>query len=161
MSTWCKEPTHWKRPWCWERLRAGGEGDDRGWDGWMASSIRWAWIWVNSRSWWWTGRTGMLRFMGLQRVRHDWVTELNWKYVWKKLPIRKRSLLKWYYLWLFEVEAPWQDIMTLLLIGRWVAQGKPRAQLPCEASQHRWSQRRDYVLKLKNAMTLSKLCNTT
>ena len=57
---------------------AGGEGDDRGWDGWMASLTRWAWVWVNSRSLWWTGRPGMLRFMGSQRVRHDWVTELNW-----------------------------------------------------------------------------------
>ena len=62
----------------WERLKAGGEGDDRGWDGWMASPTQWAWIWVNSGSWWWTGRPDMLRFMGSQRVRHDWVTELNW-----------------------------------------------------------------------------------
>ena len=57
---------------------AGGKGDDRGWDGWMASPTRWTWVWVNSRSWWWTGRPGVLRFMGSQRVGHDWVTELNW-----------------------------------------------------------------------------------
>ena len=76
--TWCKELTHWKRPWCWERLRGGGEGDDRGWDGWMASLTRWTWVWVNSGSWWWTGRPGVLQSMGSQRVRHDWVTELNW-----------------------------------------------------------------------------------
>ena len=63
---------------CWERLRAGGEGDDRGWDGWMASSTWWTWVWVNSGSWWWTGRPGMLRFMESQRVGHDWATELNW-----------------------------------------------------------------------------------
>ena len=55
-----------------------GEGDNRGWDGWMASLTRWTCVWVNSGSWWWTGRSGVLRFMGLQRVRHDWVTELNW-----------------------------------------------------------------------------------
>ena len=55
-----------------------GEGDNRGWDGWMVSLIQWRWIWVNSGSWWWTGRPGVLWFMGLQRVRHDWVTELNW-----------------------------------------------------------------------------------
>ena len=67
-----------KRPWCWERLRAGGEGDDRRWDGCMISSTQWARIWVDSRSWWWTGRPGVLRFMGSPRVRHDWVTELNW-----------------------------------------------------------------------------------
>ena len=74
---WCKELTHLKRPWCWERLRAGGEGDDRGWDGWMASPTQWTWVWVNSQSWWWTGKPGMLRFMGSQRVGHDWATELS------------------------------------------------------------------------------------
>ena len=66
-----------ERPWCWERLRAGGEGDERGWDGWMASLTQWTWVWVDSGSWWWTGRPGVLRFMGLQRVGHDWATELK------------------------------------------------------------------------------------
>ena len=78
LATWCKELVHLKRPWCWARLKMGGEGDDRGWDGWMALPTRWTWVWVNSRSWWWTGRPGMLQSMGLQRVGHDWVTELNW-----------------------------------------------------------------------------------
>ena len=73
----CEELTHWKRPWCWEGLGAGGEADDRGWDGWMASLTRWTWVWVNSGSCWWTGRPGMLQFMGSQRVGHDWVTKLN------------------------------------------------------------------------------------
>ena len=72
------ELTHSKRPWCWEGSRAGGEGDDRGWDGWMASPTRWTWVWVNSGSWWWTGRPGVLWFTGSQRVRHDWASELNW-----------------------------------------------------------------------------------
>ena len=62
--------------WCWERLRAGGEGDDRGWDGWMALPTQWTWVWVNSGSWWWTGRPGMLQCMGWQRVGHNWATEL-------------------------------------------------------------------------------------
>ena len=84
LATWCKELTHWKRPWCWERLRAGGEGDDRRWDDWMASPTQWTWVWMDSRSWWWTGRPGMLRLMGLQRVGHDWVTELNWTEVISK-----------------------------------------------------------------------------
>ena len=66
------------RPWCWEGLGAGGEGDDRGWDGWMASLTQWTWVWVNSGSWWWTGRPGVLWFMGSQRVRHDWANGLNW-----------------------------------------------------------------------------------
>ena len=78
LATSCEELTHWKRLWCWEGLGAGGEGDDRGWDHWMASLTRWTWVWVNSGSWWWTGRPGVLGFMGSQRVRHDWATELNW-----------------------------------------------------------------------------------
>ena len=78
LATSCEELTHWKRLWCWEKLGAGGEGDDRGWDGWMASPTQWTWVWVNSRSWWWTGRPGVLWFMGSQRVGHDWATELNW-----------------------------------------------------------------------------------
>ena len=70
--------THWKKPWCWKGLGAGGKGDNRGWDGWMASPTCWTWVWVNSGSWWWTGRPGMLQFMGSQTVGHDWATELNW-----------------------------------------------------------------------------------
>ena len=79
LATSCEELTHWKRLWCWEGLGAGGEGDDRGWDGWMVSLTRWTWVWVNSRSWWWTGRPGMLRFMGSQsRTRpSDW-SDLIW-----------------------------------------------------------------------------------
>ena len=76
-GTWCQELTHWKRPWCWDWLGAGGEGDDRGWDGLMASPTPRTWVWVNSGSWWWTGRPGVLRFMGSQQVRQDWATELN------------------------------------------------------------------------------------
>ena len=68
----------WKRSWCWERLKAGREGGSRGWDGWMASLTQWTWVWVNSGSWWWTGRPGVLQSVGFQRVRHGWVTELNW-----------------------------------------------------------------------------------
>ena len=75
---WPPHVKSWKRPWWWEGLGAGGEGDDRGWDGWIASLTRWTWVWVNSGSWWWTGRPGVLRFMGLQRVSHDWANELNW-----------------------------------------------------------------------------------
>ena len=77
LATWCKEVTHWKRPWCWERLKAAGERDDRG-DIWMASPTWWTWVWANSGSWWWTGKPGVLQSMGSQRVRHDWVIELNW-----------------------------------------------------------------------------------
>ena len=67
-----------EKTWCWEILKAGGEGADRRWDGWMTSPTQWTWIWVSSRSWWWTEKPGMLQSMGSQRVRHDWVTGLNW-----------------------------------------------------------------------------------
>ena len=76
LATQCEELTHWERPWCWERWMAG-EGDDRGWDGWMASLPRWTWVWASSSSWWWTGRPGMLQSMGPQSATHDWLAELN------------------------------------------------------------------------------------
>ena len=74
LATWCEEPTHWKRPQCLERLRAGGEGGVTGWGGWMASLIRWTWVWANSDRQW-TGKPGMLQSVGLQRVGHDLVNE--------------------------------------------------------------------------------------
>ena len=92
-ATWCKELTHWKRPWCWERLRAGGEGNGRGWDSWMASPTQWTWVWVNSGSWWWTGRPGMLQFMG---VGQDWATELNWYVIVKQWKQPKSLLMSIY-----------------------------------------------------------------
>ena len=72
----CKELTHWKRPWWWERLRAEGEGDDRGWDGWMASLAQWTWVWASSGRQWRIGKPGELQSIGLQRVGHDWTTIL-------------------------------------------------------------------------------------
>ena len=84
--------THCKRLWVWEGLGAWGEGDDQGWDGWMASLTWWTWVWVNSRSWWWTGRPGVLWFMGLQRVGYDWATELNWT---ERTNLYSQSLEAW------------------------------------------------------------------
>ena len=78
LATWWEELTHWKTPWLWVRLKVGGEGDNRGWDGWMVSPSRWTWVWASSGSWWWIGKPGIVQSMGLQRVRDDWVTELNW-----------------------------------------------------------------------------------
>ena len=89
LATWFEEPTHWKRPWCWEGLRAGGEGDDRGWDGWMATPTQWTWVWVNSGSWWWAGRPGVLWFMGSQRI---WTQFSDWTKTKKK---RKEMLISW------------------------------------------------------------------
>ena len=68
---------------CWERLKAGGEGDERGWDGWMTSLTQWTWVSASSGSWWWTGRPGLLQSMGFQRVRHNWATEVNRNYIWR------------------------------------------------------------------------------
>ena len=77
LATWCEELTHLKRLWCWERLKAGGEGDDRGWDGWMASPTQWTWVGASSGSWWWTGQPGKLQSMVSQRVGHNWATVLT------------------------------------------------------------------------------------
>ena len=104
LATWCKELTHWKRPWCWERLKAGGEGDDRGWDGWVALRTQWAWVWVNSRSCWWTGRPGVLQSMVSQRVGHDWVTELNW--------FHYCLVISLYWLWFLSFHSSKNDCFT-------------------------------------------------
>ena len=103
LATWCEELTPWKRLWCWEGLGAGGEGDDRGWDGWMASPTQWTWVWVNSESWWWTGRPGVLQFMGSQRVRHNWATELNWT-----------DIYIYIYIWNIEVRIIWFHVSKCL-----------------------------------------------
>ena len=93
LATSCEKLTHWKRLWCWKGLGAGGEGDDRGWDSWMASLTRWTWVWVNSGSWWWTRRPDVLWFMGSQRVRHDWETELNRIATWVDEKIRIQNYI--------------------------------------------------------------------
>ena len=116
-GTLCEELTHWKRCWCWERLKAGRERDDRGQDGWMTSLTRRTWVWVSSGSWWWTGKPGVLQSMGLQRVRHNWATELNWdkptanillnREILKAFPLRWRTrqvcLLPWFLFYFFKV----------------------------------------------------------
>ena len=79
LATWYEELTHWKGPWCWERLETGGEGDDRGWDGWMAPPTQWTWVWANSRSCWRAGKPDMLQSMGSEKIRHDWATEQQCK----------------------------------------------------------------------------------
>ena len=93
LVTWWEELTHWKRTWLWERLRAGGEGDNRGWDSWMVTPTQWTRIFMDSRSWWWTGRPGILRFMGLQRVRWlsdwtDWIQSMNWSIMLNEMKLK-------------------------------------------------------------------------
>ena len=102
LATWCEELTHLKRPWCWEWLEAGGEGDDRECNGWIASSTWWAWVWASSGSWWWTGKPGLLKSMGSQRVGHDWMTELNWP----EPPGKPISILR-YSIWSSESNLGW------------------------------------------------------
>ena len=89
LATWCKQLTRWKRPWCWERLKVGREGDKREWNGWMASLTQWTWVWAIFESWRWTGKPGVLQSMGSQRVGHDWATELNWIGGKYKCPLRE------------------------------------------------------------------------
>ena len=83
LATCCDEMTHLKRPWCWERWKVAGEGDNRGSDGWMASLTQWTWVYINTRSWWWTGRPGVFHTMGSQRVRQN--EQLNWTYIHYKM----------------------------------------------------------------------------
>jgi len=109
-----------KRPWCWERLKAGGERDDRGWDGWMASPTQWTWVWANSGSWCWTGKPGVLQSMGPQRVGYDWVTELNWiLLVTREMQIKTR--MKYCFL---STQMAMFKILTLPNVGKVVKQLK-------------------------------------
>ena len=106
LAIWCKELTHLKRPWCLKRLRVGGEGDDRGWDGWMASLTQWTWVCINSWDMWWPGRPGVLQSMGLQRVGHDWVTKLNWRYI-LGIPWQSSG-------WNWALSLPWSCVLSLV-----------------------------------------------
>ena len=92
-SRWVITPSWLSGPWCWEKLKAGGEGNNRGWDDLIASPTQWTWVWVNSRSWWWTGKPGMLQSMGLQRVRQDWATELNMYFIGNLYVIYRKEIL--------------------------------------------------------------------
>ena len=88
LATWSEELIHLKTLML-ERLKAGGEGDSRGWDSWMASAAQWTWVWASSRSWLWTGKPDVLQSIGSQRVRHDWATEPNWsEYHWHSIPLK-------------------------------------------------------------------------
>ena len=94
LAIWCEQLTHWKSPWCWEKLRAEGEEGVRGWDGWMASLMQWTWTWENFGRWWGTGRPGMPQSMGSQRVAHDWATEQQfWSKPCLETTIKGKSFL--------------------------------------------------------------------
>ena len=106
---WCEGPAVWKRPWCWERLKAGRERGDRGWDDWMASLTQWTWVWANSRRYWRTGKAGAFQSMGSQRVGHDLVTEQQ--------QISNRKIKSWW-------KNEWEDLISthilLLVLQFWL-----------------------------------------
>ena len=116
LATSCEELTHWKRLWCWDGLGARGEGDDRGWDGWMASLTLWTWVWVNSGSWWWTERPSVLRFMGSQRVGHDWATDLIWSDTHHLNNQTRKSIPRtaWKMCWAVKSEEGWKSKMIVV-----------------------------------------------
>ena len=117
LATSSEELTHWKRLWCWEGLGAGGEGDDRGWDGWMASLTRWTWVWMNSGSWWWTGRPGVLQFVGLQRVGHNWATGLTWQIYLQECWISSQKILAYLVLYSASLDPTPQDLFLHIPYG--------------------------------------------
>ena len=125
LATWCENLTHWKRPWCWERLKAGGEGDNRGWDGWMASPTQWTWVWASSRSCWWTGKPGVLQPMGSQRVRHDWATEVNWTFAVLLSPVIRSSTLFPYLSSLFLISYTYSSCMLSHFNPVWLCDPMP------------------------------------
>ena len=117
----------------WKRLKAGGEGVDRGWDGWMASQTQWTWVWVDSGSWWWTGRPGVLWFMGLQRVRHDWATELHWKIsiILMSSPSSLSSLWTWNNL---------NELCRWTLLSRWMRRKRKRRHPARNTGRENWTE---------------------
>ena len=109
LAAWCEELTHLKKPSCWERLKAGGEADNRGWDGWMASPTKWAWVCVKSGSWWWTGRSGVLHPWG-HKKSDPTVTELNWSsFTGGNF---SKSSPSWFHL--KTARAPWSSVKNIL-----------------------------------------------
>jgi len=123
LATSCEELTHWKRLWCWDGLGAGRRGNNRGWDGWMASQTWWMWVWVNSGSWWWTGRPGVLPFMGSQRVGHDWATELNWSPNLLKFSIHRQNKI------LNNSKSPFLHLWNGCDITYWLSVHRQRSQM--------------------------------
>ena len=139
--TWYKELTHWKRPWCWERLKAGGEGDNRECDGWMVSPTQWKWVWESSAGWWWTGKPGVLQSVGWKGVRQAWATELN------QLKESRRSHMLQLRLGISSVQFSCSVISDFLQ-----PHGLQHARLPCPSSTPR---------ACANSCPLSQWCHPT
>ena len=153
LATWCEELTHLKRPRCWERLRAGEEGDDRGWDGWMAWPTQWTWVWVDSGSWWWTGRLGVLWFMGSQRVGHDWGTELNW--CWERPKVGGEGDDRGWDGWM---PSPTQWTWVWVSSGSWWCTGKPGVlqSMGSQRVRHNWATELNWYRFLNYSLNTSR-----
>ena len=140
-------------------LKAGGEGDNKGWDGWMAWATQWTWVWVNAGSWWWSGRPGVMQSMGSPRVTHNWSTELNWTEYVGAIGMHVSSLALWYLLrW---VENLWQHInlhvefaaFVLIISKTWK---QPLSPSIIEQTNRLWYiQAIEYYLVLKRNVLLS------
>ena len=164
LATWCDELTHWKRSWCWERLKAGGEGDDRGWDGWVASLTGWTWVWVSSGSWWWTAKPGELQSMGSKRIGHDWVTELNWFSYnkWRnsigKIPDCLHGAQSWQQreIWAYLIQNCQEERVSCQGFGCLMA-GRDHVR----PSRERWHGRGEWKLDLRNLVFCFRESGTT
>ena len=116
LAIWCEELTYLKSPWCWERLKAGGEGDDRGWDCWMASLTRWTWVWASSGHWLWTGKPGVLQSMVSQRVRHNMTGQRNWTEAFQYTVLHYGSLGKLRHPLIYLQYPNWQTPSFFILV---------------------------------------------
>ena len=139
--------------WCWERLKAGGEGDNRGWDGWMASPTLWTWVWASSGSWWWTGKPGVLQSMGSQRGRHDWATEVNWTHdkSWEWIACQAYIPIKGFR----------QCWVLLMMAGCWSRE--PQLSLPVKGAfvKGNWAVRVGLPLTyMKNVLLCTTVCHS-
>ena len=114
LATWCEELTHWKRLRCWERLKVEGEGDDRGWNGRMASPTQWTWVWTSFGSWWWTGKPGVVQPMGPQSQTQ--VTEMNWTDNPKICNERLRTLIP---VWRFIISSIYTILLLFYILRFW------------------------------------------
>ena len=138
-----QELTSWKRPWCWERLKAGGEGDNRGWDGWMASLTWWAWLWASSGSWWWTGKSGVLQSMESQS--QTWLR--NWTELIELSPTWHEFSMTFYAFIAIKL-LPWSPFLHC-----------PKSPSCSISSSHHWLLETNYLLLINIVVVFLVLYN--
>ena len=136
LAIWFEELTHWKRPWCWERLKAGSKRDERGWHDWMASPTRWTWVWANSRSWWWTGKPDCYSPWGHKESDTteclNW-TKLNWMLDWKQWKQWNNIYVKsWKKITEFQIQQKYLSKDEIKIFSDKWKQGKLIANIPVQ-----------------------------